>query len=694
MKKLFLLLALAIALDARGQNPNPAFQPSTFGRTLGTRQNAAQARAVLELPGGSGDYVVRGGTNMTGGLTNNIRFFGRFVGDGSALTNLPSTHTNFLAPTNIFVNVKAAPFNALGNDVADDRPAIQAAINAARDAGGGTVFFPAGIYRISETPSPANSYGLLVSRTNIHLLGSGMGATVIKWLDAEDASDGAVIFITGNNHTFENITVDGNKTGRELTGSADFEGWNVSGFTNISFVNCAAVDCAGDGYDVENGRIIQMLNCRSEASGGVGFSFQANNVTLANLFATNNGIFSGSGDDDNAGYQFTQCEAVTMTGCVGINNRRNLYATSSALAISGCQFVVDTGTPFSGRVTNVWVNGAYGTISGCRFSHYGASGPNLFVTDNGNVLGLNIAGNRFQGTDGVTEIRNCPISVNYTANTANGDVCISVTNSPRVVITGNYLRGDTYGAFLKNSVRDTVIENNSIFGGLYGLRSDGNSTNVFFCGNKIEGGIGNYVESAERWQLKNNVVADGVYFDFTGNRNRFDANHIPGFHFGSGSVTNLFLGNTFGAIVLGASLNDQIWRNNFYTNLTDAFLADAVGVVTNKFLAAQPVVEDGLHGIVSYTARTPGFYRVSGKIRSYTEGGDGGGSQIILTFNDGLVRTVNLSHVETGGTDEFAGVTFFSTANEIRVDAIDETPIEEGLKFDITVSIEKLGGGP
>ena len=41
----------------------------------------------------------------------------------------------------LYVNVKQAPYNAVGNGVSDDTAAIQSALNA---AGGGTVFLPRG----------------------------------------------------------------------------------------------------------------------------------------------------------------------------------------------------------------------------------------------------------------------------------------------------------------------------------------------------------------------------------------------------------------------------------------------------------------------------------------------------------------------------------------------------------------------
>lgn len=49
-----------------------------------------------------------------------------------------------------FYNVKDSPFNAQGDGVTDDQPAIQSAIDAAFAANGGTVYFPPGTYLIQS----------------------------------------------------------------------------------------------------------------------------------------------------------------------------------------------------------------------------------------------------------------------------------------------------------------------------------------------------------------------------------------------------------------------------------------------------------------------------------------------------------------------------------------------------------------
>jgi hypothetical protein len=63
------------------------------------------------------------------------------------------------------------------HNVFDTQP-IQDAIQAANDAAGGVVYFPAGTYAVTDTPGKA--YCLLVPGNHIVLVGDGPGNTIIK----------------------------------------------------------------------------------------------------------------------------------------------------------------------------------------------------------------------------------------------------------------------------------------------------------------------------------------------------------------------------------------------------------------------------------------------------------------------------------------------------------------------------------
>src|SRR5258705_13537340 len=66
--------------------------------------------------------------------------------------------------TEVEDNFNLAEFGAVGNGIADDGPALQAALNAIADAGGGTLLVPAGRYAI-YTPVQKDFTGLGASLT-------------------------------------------------------------------------------------------------------------------------------------------------------------------------------------------------------------------------------------------------------------------------------------------------------------------------------------------------------------------------------------------------------------------------------------------------------------------------------------------------------------------------------------------------
>ncbi len=80
-------------------------------------------------------------------------------GQAAGLTAFRSAGAPILAASNTF---DLASFGAVGDGVADDGPALQSALDAIADAGGGTLFVPAGRYAI-YTPVQKNFTGLAAS---------------------------------------------------------------------------------------------------------------------------------------------------------------------------------------------------------------------------------------------------------------------------------------------------------------------------------------------------------------------------------------------------------------------------------------------------------------------------------------------------------------------------------------------------
>lgn len=101
----------------------------------------------------------------------------------------------------LFINATASPYNA-STALANNRSNIQAAIDAASAAGGGTVFIPPGIYKLGA--------GGLKLSSNVTLLGLGGTATCLR-PDANANSTGTVMGGVTVYATICSIATDGSK---------------------------------------------------------------------------------------------------------------------------------------------------------------------------------------------------------------------------------------------------------------------------------------------------------------------------------------------------------------------------------------------------------------------------------------------------------------------------------------------------
>ncbi|MDR0304470.1 MAG: carbohydrate-binding protein [Chitinispirillales bacterium] len=112
-------------------------------------------------------------------------------------------------PTSVAGNiydVTKSPYNADKTGGDDATVQIQSAITAAQNAGGGTVYLPAGIYKVK--PQGNNNYALRISGSNILFKGDGVGKTFIRCY-AEDMPGKSIILVGqgGNWGTMEGNAV-------------------------------------------------------------------------------------------------------------------------------------------------------------------------------------------------------------------------------------------------------------------------------------------------------------------------------------------------------------------------------------------------------------------------------------------------------------------------------------------------------
>jgi hypothetical protein len=102
-------------------------------------------------------------------------------------------------------NVK--DFGALGDGHSDDTQALQAAIDAASAAGGGTVVMPAGTYIVSAQASGS----ALVIKDNVRLEGDATDRATLKLANGSSADIDGILRANGDGIGVSNLAIDGNR---------------------------------------------------------------------------------------------------------------------------------------------------------------------------------------------------------------------------------------------------------------------------------------------------------------------------------------------------------------------------------------------------------------------------------------------------------------------------------------------------
>jgi hypothetical protein len=108
-------------------------------------------------------------------------------------------------------NVK--DYGALGDGATNDTAAIQTAVDAASTAGGGTVYFPAGTYKVTNSTesyvlasgTTTSLYGIFIP-SDVHVLGAGRGATTIQKYSNTEVTP--FCFLSATNASIKSLTVD------------------------------------------------------------------------------------------------------------------------------------------------------------------------------------------------------------------------------------------------------------------------------------------------------------------------------------------------------------------------------------------------------------------------------------------------------------------------------------------------------
>lgn len=361
--------------------------------------------------------------------------------------------------------LNAKDFGAVGDNVADDTAAIQAALDA---AAGKALFLPAGRHRVS---------GLSVTRDNVHVFGAGMFATELKLIDG--SNDHVIDFSGTDGFSLESLSIDGNKANQ--TGGHCVRGVDVTNFlldrlhlhdgftygiglqlptisTRFGLIsNCRLIDNGRDGLDIKDAQDIVIANCIAEGNTVDGFNPRGERVTLVGCTAQGNGRHGF-----NAGTSSGLVTGISMSGCIsgghttagaaGFTVSSGGASERAELTLDGCQ---SRGDDF-GAISEV---DATLRMSNCIVTGAATRGVHL------KGLGGAVNGGEFRDNTGEgirIETTNVVVSGVHAWKTAGGSQSHGITENGSAnnnVITGNRVHGNSTAQIVKLGAGTLVRDN-------------------------------------------------------------------------------------------------------------------------------------------------------------------------------------------------------------------------------------------
>lgn len=417
----------------------------------------------------------------------------------------------------VVFNVKHPSYGAIGNGTADDTDAIQAAINAAQTAGGGTVFFPRGTYVVSGMPT--------ITGTNITVKGVGASSKILLGPASMNATGTTLgIWVNGgSNIVIEGLCVDGNfaNIAKDGTFQTSSSLWLpvISEYGSTS-VKVYKMNGAGGSIDattylkqrapirITNAQNVMVENCLIQNSVSAGILIDGSSVnSCKDIIVTNNrikmcwdnGVYFHQGvqygvaanneisDITYNGVSAVYCDHIMVadnnirkcgpsdsdSGGIQINGSSNCSVTGNT--IDNCQFYgVDLLSTQETNITNgaggnsVWADSnlvADNHITDCRANDYpthNAPGVNVFGASNSTISNNTVSGCDFGISMGSRAV-NTAVLTNTLVRNAN--LGINVGNSADVVnttIRGNLVGyNGSHGVYANAPAR---YENNTFIG--------------------------------------------------------------------------------------------------------------------------------------------------------------------------------------------------------------------------------------
>lgn len=463
---------------------------------------------ILDIKGGA-EYVlpVRVGT------------FNRLIADGlSALDGYT-------------FNVRDG-YGAIGDGIADDSLAVQAAINDAQ-LFGGTVFFPAGTYLIGQT--------VTISTGNILL--SGVGFQSVLRIKAGTQAN-ALLLSGCSNVQIRNLSIDGNMANVDTGGAiyATICTIRAVNVTNLIIENCYLTNGYYGGLILETCTDVLIRNNRCVANRDNGIFVHLNNT---NVTIIGNHV-SGS---TFSGIQAVHSNYINVIGNVAYNNGPAPSSEGDGIGFEGCLYSSIVGNTIYGNSTQ-GIKVDYTTEGSTqRSAHILIEGNHLY-------------------NNGITRT----------------DSGIAVLRSDYVSVKNNYVYANYYGLNI-GQVTHMHLEGNTIVANQFqGIRQYDNTGTgpMTVLNNRIEANGSHGIDAQitthvlSNWLLGN--TGEGVRL--SGGNNWLIQN-------------NILLDNTDNGILVAAGSNHEV-KDNLATNSASAqarLLFESAGGPT--FIEGNRIVNQG-----------------------------------------------------------------------------------------------------
>jgi hypothetical protein len=273
-------------------------------------------------------------------------------------------------------------FGAVGNGVADDTAAIQAAINAGAGQSVGTaktVYFPAGDYYISAPITVPNYTTILgdgPSKSRINLQGKPYTSHVFT--NADPVTWGWLLI--------QDFAIRGGSYGL-YNASASQENWIL---TNVSFELQTIAGIRSDvSFQINNLRNVTFYYCAHGIIIGSGFMNMNNFDSCDFAGIANQAVLAVSGSTEVNNFTGCRFEAGGVVGrsTIYLNNARNTN-------FYGC-YIENTHDVFLDQI-----NSSGATFHGCHFTGaIAATTPYIFISDSVVEFGANTWGARSNGPE-------------------------------------------------------------------------------------------------------------------------------------------------------------------------------------------------------------------------------------------------------------------------------------------------------